>query len=105
MYTGIYGLVLHYLSTLPKEALSKRVFIDHRNAMIVVSEPNYLLVMQIYDKHLFDYLAEAGVKNPEHLVDFFKSIENSSRIPDNISIIRVARKDVDRFANKIRKVR
>jgi len=101
MYSGVYGLVLHYLSTLPREALSKRVFVDRRNAMIIVSEPNYLLVMQVTDECLFDYLVETGSNNPDHLVDFFKSVERSTRIPSTISVVRVARKDLERFTSMI----
>ncbi|MEM1695151.1 MAG: hypothetical protein QXQ90_00985 [Desulfurococcaceae archaeon] len=101
MYSGVYGLVLHYLSTLPREALSKRVFVDRRNAVIVVSESNYLLVMQVTDEHLFNYLVETGSNNPDHLVDFFKSVERSTRIPSTISVVRVAKKDLEKFTSMI----
>ncbi|MEM4788092.1 MAG: hypothetical protein QXV28_08955, partial [Ignisphaera sp.] len=81
---------------------SKKIFIDRRNAVIIVHESDYLLVMQIIDKHIFNYLVEIGSKNPDHLVNFFKSIEKSNKIPSTISIVRVSKKDLERYTNLVK---
>lgn len=104
MYDGIYGLVLHYLSSLPNYGL-EQVLVDRRNKLIVVDDDEWLLVMQVMDVDLFNYLAEKGVKEPKYLVRFFQCVERSEVIPNTISIMRVLKKDLEQYRGLISKNR
>lgn len=94
--SGIYGLVLLHLSTYPTIP-DNGVVVDQDNMLVAVRRGEEILVVQVLERDLFDFVAKTSLVNPGFLVRLFEKLEKTKILPCSISIVRVNAKDLEHF--------